>query len=162
MIAVILICVILDQATKYLAETYLMPIGSHTVIDGVLDLTYMENTGAAFGMMNGMQKIFIFVTAVAVLVLLYILITKKLHPFARWSMIILVGGALGNLIDRVVRGYVVDFIDFTFVNFAVFNVSDIFTVAGCLCLIFYLLYSEFHKEKRKTCKKSGPAGVCKR
>lgn len=157
MIVLILICVILDQASKFLAETYLLPRGSVTIIDGVLDFTYAENTGAAFSILRGRQDLFIWITALAVLVMLFLLIRyrTKLHPFARWSMILLVGGALGNLIDRVIRGYVVDFINVTFVDFAIFNISDICTVLGCIGLVIYLLFSEFHKESETREKKKG-------
>ncbi|WP_304508667.1 signal peptidase II [Anaerotignum sp.] len=148
--AVILIGV--DQATKYLALVNLKPISSMTLVDGFLNLTFVENRGVAFGMFSGQRWFILLLTAVITVVLLYFygkLPKTKEYKFVRMAMVLVFAGAIGNMIDRVFRGYVVDFFEFDFVRFPVFNVADIFVVVGVFILAFLILFVIKEPEEKK-------------
>lgn len=148
--AVILIGV--DQATKYLALVKLKPISSMTMADGFLNLTFVENRGVAFGMFSGQRWFILLLTAVITVVLLYFyskLPKTKEYKFVRMAMVLVFAGAIGNMIDRVFRGYVVDFFEFAFVRFPVFNVADIFVVVGVFILAFLILFVIKEPEEKK-------------
>lgn len=139
----IIVMVVLDQLSKWLAVVYLAPVGSVPFIPGVLRLTYAHNTGAAFSMLAGRQELLIGVTAAAMLVMLWLLLRRKMpNAFAHWGLAMIVGGGIGNLIDRVLNGYVVDYFDVIFMKFAIFNVADCFVVVGCVMLFIGVLFSE--------------------
>lgn len=136
--------VILDQLSKYMAVHFLQGTGGIDLIPGVFRLTYLENRGAAFGVLQGQQWFFYIITAVilVVVVLAYVRIPagRKFLPLQICAVFI-VSGALGNLIDRVRLGYVVDFFYFELIDFPVFNVADIFvTVSAVLLAVLLLLY----------------------
>ena len=136
--------VILDQLSKYMAVHFLQGTDGIDLIPGVFRLTYLENRGAAFGVLQGQQWFFYIITAVilVVVVLAYVRIPagRKFLPLQIWAVFI-VSGALGNLIDRVRLGYVVDFFYFELIDFPVFNVADIFvTVSAVLLAVLLLLY----------------------
>ncbi len=142
-----------DQFTKYLTVA---KIPLHTQVDvlpGVVGLTYVQNDGAAFSSFRGMQWLFavIFVVFTALVVWEY---WKKSMPFTkfdRWCIAAIYGGGLGNMIDRVRLGYVVDMIETRFMDFPVFNVADCFITCGTIALIFHLVFfnREFWKEEKK-------------
>ena len=145
----ILVMVVLDQLSKWAAVMYLQPLGSVPFIPGVLRLTYAHNTGAAFSMLAGEQTLLIGITAVAMLVMLGILLRGKAsNAFEHWGLAMIVGGGIGNLIDRVLNGYVVDYFDVVFMKFAIFNVADCFVVVGCVCLFIGVLFSEAFDARR--------------
>ena len=136
--------VILDQLSKYMAVHFLQGTDGIDLIPGVFRLTYLENRGAAFGVLQGQQWFFYILTAVilVVVVLAYVRIPagRKFLPLQICAVFI-VSGALGNLIDRVRLGYVVDFFYFELIDFPVFNVADIFvTVSAVLLAVLLLLY----------------------
>lgn len=154
----ILAMVVLDQFSKWAAVMYLQPVGSVPFIPGVLRLTYAHNTGAAFSMLAGKQAFLIGITAVAMLVMLVVLLRRKSsNAFEHWGLAMIVGGGIGNLIDRVLNGYVVDYFDVVFMKFAIFNVADCFVVVGCICLFVGVLFSEAFDARRakKAAKISG-------
>lgn len=140
--------VILDQVSKYLVLTYLAPIGSYPLWEGVLHFTYVENTGAAFGILKDHRFVFlIFSVAAIAAILLYVGIAK---PKERWTLVSLAfiaGGGVGNMIDRVLRGFVVDFIDVTCIHFYVFNIADCFVCIGCGLMILMLLLAEIRERR---------------
>ena len=146
------ILVILDQGTKLLALSSLKPIGSCTVIDGILDFTFVENRGVAFGMLSGKRWIILLITVViAAGVIWYyksLPRTREYRP-VRWSLVLILAGAVGNIIDRLFRGYVVDFFEFTFFNWPVFNVADIYVVVGVIILMIMVLFVIKDDEKKK-------------
>ena len=150
--------VILDQWTKMLAVTNLMPIGSTVLLDGILGLRYVENTGAAFGMLKGQRWFFLILSTVAILAISIYLVKgrKTVPPLFGVSLAMIVGGGIGNQIDRFANGYVVDFFEFLFVNFAIFNVADCFVTVGACLVIFDLLFIDRHvlREDAATKKKS--------
>lgn len=141
--------VILDQFTKWLAVEYLIPIGTVPIIKDALHLTYVENPGAAFGMMQNSRWIFLLVSTVAIIaIIIYLIKFAPKNKLALLSLAFILGGGIGNMIDRVALGYVVDFIDFRLINFAVFNVADSFVCVGAALLIIYVLFIEGKENKR--------------
>jgi signal peptidase II len=141
--APIAVIVAIDQLTKLWAVKSLMGRSAITIIPGALELTYVENTGMAFGLLQDSTIFFYIMTAVALAVIVYFVIRipfeKKFLPlFILLSFI--AGGAVGNLIDRVFRKYVVDFIYISLIKFPVFNVADIFVSLSCITLVIFLLF----------------------
>lgn len=131
----------LDQLFKWLAIRYLSGVTTHPLIDGVFHLTYVENRGAAFGILDG-KGLFLIVLTAAVLVALVVLLLmgKFRHPLLLTAITLFLGGGAGNLFDRVFRHYVVDFLDFRLINFAVFNFADCCVVVGTILLFVYVLF----------------------
>ena len=137
---------LVDQLLKLLVKAELAPIGELPLLDGVLHLTYVENRGMAFGMMQGQKWLLIWVTALVLLVLIAGIIMGKIRkPATLFTTAVIIGGGIGNLIDRVYRGYVVDYIDFRIINFAVFNFADICVSCGTAVLLV-LLFVEMLRE----------------
>ena len=155
-LAVIIVTVFLDQLTKYLTVLHLKPIDTLPIIEDVFHLTYVENTGAAFGMMKDARWVFMVTSTLAIIGILgymvyrYYVKKEKLHWAEALSLSLIVGGGIGNMIDRTMLGYVVDMIDCRFINFAVFNVADSFVCIGAGLMILYLIVltvKEFKAEK---------------
>ena len=138
-IAAAALLVALDQLTKYLATEHLRPVGSLPFLPGVMELRYVLNDGIAFSMFAGMRWLLIAVTGAALCVLFVYLMCKRPVSRIEWleygSWVLVLGGGVGNLIDRVRTGYVVDFFATTFIDFAVFNVADCFITVGIALLI---------------------------
>ena len=150
----ILAMVGIDQLTKWLAVTYLQD-GPVVLWDGVFELRYLENDGVAWGMFGGetFRGILVAVTGALMAGLLVILMMRKfrLSLFGKASLVLVIAGGLGNLIDRVINGYVVDFLYFRLIDFPVFNVADCFVVIGAFMLIVYLLFlSDGHRSPQPT------------
>ncbi len=133
----------LDQLSKFLVCEFIQPVHTIPLWKHVFHLTYLENRGAAFGIL---QNKFIFFYIITILVLLAILVyIIKKRPQNRClniSLMLLSGGALGNFVDRLFRGYVVDFLDFRLINFPVFNLADCFVVCGAFLLAAYIIFVE--------------------
>ena len=154
--AVIIVTVFLDQLTKYLTVLHLKPIDTYPIIEDVFHLTYVENTGAAFGMMKDARWVFMVTSTVAIIGILGYMIRRvyvkkeKIPVMEALSLSLIVGGGIGNMIDRTVLGYVVDMIDCRFINFAVFNVADSFVCVGAGLMVLYLIVltvKEYKTEK---------------
>lgn len=145
------LCVTADQLLKLAALKYLEPAGSIPLIPKVVRLTYVENTGAAFGSFHRHTGLLSAVTAVVLLVLLACLLSGRLKlGFAYICLSMVAAGGLGNLIDRLFRGYVIDYIEPLFVDFAVFNFADMLVSVGAVLLAVYLLADLVKKgEKHK-------------
>ena len=149
----ILAVVALDQWTKWIVVENIPLFGSVDFWPGVLSWTYTKNTGAAWSMLEGQRWLFVLIFAVLTVVLL--LEHFKFHmPFTtleRWLIASVYAGGLGNVIDRVRLGYVVDMIHTDFMNFPVFNVADCFISCGCILLMLHLVFfnKEFWKEEKK-------------
>jgi len=150
--------VVLDQYTKWLAVRHLKDQEPISLIKGFFSLHYLENRGAAFGLMQGQKTIFFIGTAVVTLVIIYFFVklprTKHFLPlFANGTCILI--GAYGNLIDRVRLGYVVDFFYFELIDFPIFNVADIFLTVSVIVLAILILFyyqeddlNQFGKKER--------------
>ncbi len=147
---VVLLLVAVDQLSKYLVLTGLKPIGTMTVIDGFLQFRYVENTGAAFSMMSNNTVFLSVITSLIMIAILVALFTGKIKDKLQCAaLIIVVAGGVGNLIDRIARGFVVDFIEFTFVDYAVFNIADIFVTIGAVLLIISIIIELVRETKEK-------------
>lgn len=154
---VLIFSVLLDQLTKWWVVKDLKPIGSHRLIDKVFQLRYVENRGAAFGMMQGQRTFFIVFSSLAITAILVALVLyrKKISPFLGLSLTMIAGGGIGNQIDRILNGYVVDFFEFLFVDFAVFNVADCFVTVGAFLVAIDLLFFDRHLLFDEKSKKNG-------
>ncbi len=147
------VVVVADQLSKLWVVNN---IPLHTQIDaipGLFHLTYVQNTGAAFSSFRGMQWLFMLIFAAFTLAIIWEF-SKKAMPFTaleRWCIAAVYAGGLGNMIDRVRLGYVVDMIEVDFIRFPVFNVADCFITCGCILLIFHLVFfnKEFWKDEKK-------------
>lgn len=139
--------VLIDQITKYLSVSRLKELRSIAIIDGVFSLTYVENRGAAFGILQNQRWFFIVLTFIISIAMVYFLATHRQAPILlRVSIAFILGGALGNLIDRIRLGYVVDMLHFTLIDFPVFNVADCFVVVGTILLAYYILFMTDYNE----------------
>ncbi len=151
----VIFTVIADQVTKALTVKYLKPIDTFPIIEDVLHLTYVENTGAAFGMMKDSRWIFMTVSTVAIIAIGFVLYKYgREMVFASFCLSMIMGGGIGNMIDRVMLGYVVDFVDFRLINFAVFNGADSFVCVGAGLLMVYLIWDLVREAKAEAKKKA--------
>lgn len=143
-----LILIIADQYTKHLAVRFIKPVGSVEVIKNILRFSYMENRGAAFGMLRDARWVFITVTVISVAAIVWWMVFRRPESrLLRVSLLLILSGALGNLIDRVVLGYVTDMIDVAFIDFPVFNFADCCVVVGAVLFAIYVLF--VYKEPEK-------------
>lgn len=137
-----------DQWTKLMAIRHLMGQDNIILFPNVLELQYLENCGAAFGMLQNQQWIFIIIAFAFVLFASYVFIkmpfTSKYY-ILHGLLALLTSGAIGNVIDRVTRGYVVDFIYFSLIDFPIFNVADIYVVVSCI--LGFLLIMFYYKDE---------------
>lgn len=146
--AIALGAVVLDQITKAFVSSH-YAVGDARALFPGLRLYYTKNDGAAFSILSGHRWLFLWFSMLAMGLIVYLLIRySRRHPLLTVSLAMVLGGGLGNLIDRVLYGSVVDFLDFTFMRFAVFNVADIFVTCGAVALGVYLLFVEPRVEKR--------------
>ena len=136
--------VFVDQISKIGAIAFLKDKPDFVLIKGVLQFHYLENTGAAFSLLEGKQLLFAITTPILVILMFYLLFKlPKTSKFLvlNYIIVFLIAGAIGNYIDRVLNHYVVDFIYFSLINFPVFNVADIYvTVSVILLFILVLVY----------------------
>ena len=139
--------ILLDQGTKYLAVVRLKDQAPFVLISGVFELHYLENRGAAFGVLQGKKVFFIFVTILMIVLLTYIFgripMERRFYPL-HGICIALFAGAIGNFIDRVTHNYVIDFFYFSLIDFPIFNVADIYVT--CAMALFILLFLFFYKD----------------
>ena len=140
---IILVLTLLDQVRKHLVLTYLKGENDISLISGVLQLRYIENRGMAFGLFEGKIPVFVILCLLFFCLFVYVYAriprTRYYLPLAVTS-VIMVSGALGNFIDRVFRGYVVDFIYFSLIDFPVFNMADIYVVCSGILLVLLVCF----------------------
>ena len=135
--------VALDQYTKYLAVIHLKDKPAYIIFNGVLELNYLENKGAAFGMLQNQKAFFIFVAVVILGVIGYVLLKtpdQKKYRILHLLLSLIAAGAIGNMIDRIRFNYVVDFIYFVLINFPIFNVADMYVTISTAVLVILLLF----------------------
>lgn len=129
-----------DQLIKLLAVEYLQPVGQITVIPGIFNLLYLENRGAAFGILQNQKWFFIAVTGVITLAIIFALFRYNNHEFFSYAAsILIIGGGIGNLIDRVRLSYVIDYLSFSFFS-PIFNFADCCVTVGTLLLVIHFLF----------------------
>ena len=140
-IVVAALLVVLDQVVKFLVRTTMVLGDSMVLIPDVLGITYVQNTGAAFSSFPNATMVLAGISLlVSLLLILAILLRWVRHPFGRFTLMLLLAGAVGNLIDRAVMGYVTDMVQVIFVKFAVFNLADVFVVTGAILLVLYVIF----------------------
>ena len=147
------VIVLLDQLTKYLTVSNIALYENIPFIPGVLSLTYVRNIGAAFSAFQGQQWLFALVFAVFTALIIWEYFKKPLAftNVERWMIAAVYGGGLGNMIDRVRLGYVIDMIKTDFIDFPVFNVADCFITCGSILLMLHLVFfnKAFWKDGKK-------------
>ena len=144
----IIVIIATDQITKYFAKSYLYPDKAKDFIPGFIEFRYAENTGMAFSMFSGARWFFVVLTvAVVIACIVYMFKKAQSNLWLYWTLGVLISGAVGNLIDRIYLGYVIDFINPTFVNFAVFNIADCAVTLGAVSLVAYLVVDLFKKDE---------------
>lgn len=158
-VAVIAALVAIDQLFKCFAVAFLEPIGSFPLFDNILQLSYVENTGAAFGSFSQYTTLLsVFTGLVLAAGLIYVLSGKLQEKVPYAAALLILSGGLGNLIDRVFRGFVVDYIEPLFIDFAVFNFADMLVCVGAGILIIYLIYEMIRDARTKPAAESEHAG----
>ena len=139
-----ILMVALDQFTKYLAVTYLKNQPNIVIWEGVFELEYLENRGAAFGIMQGQKIFFVIFTSLAMIAIAWIFLKKipdaKRYRFLDIICVMLFAGGIGNFIDRIRLNYVIDFFYFSLIDFPIFNVADIYVTVAAFALIFLGLF----------------------
>lgn len=149
-LAIITVLTVIDRLTKYAAVTTVKINGPKEFLFGLFNFTYVENTGAAFSLFSNKTVILSVLTVVFLIVLLVLLMRKTFKSkILNASLVLVVSGGLGNLIDRVCYGYVVDFIEPLFVEFAVFNFADCCITIGAFMIIAYEIYEVISERKKK-------------
>ena len=146
------VLIVFDQWTKSLAVAHLMNQEPFVIIKNVFQLRYLENRGAAFGMMQGQQTFFLITGIIAVVVLAYVYFklpwNQRFVPLRAVALFI-ASGAVGNMIDRVALGYVVDFFYFELIDFPIFNVADIYVTCATIILAILILF--YYKDEELDC-----------
>ncbi len=150
----------LDQLTKVLCASWLtvLPGKTYSLIDGVFSLTYVENRGAAFGMLQNRRVFFIIITIIVCGFIVYALIRERgrMHALMKAALSLVLAGAVGNLIDRAFLGYVRDMFYFELIDFAVFNVADAAITVGAAILILDVLFFKGRNYLSDDAKKHAP------
>ena len=141
-LSVVLILVVADQISKYWASVVLAQQGPIPLIPDVFEFHYTENRGVAFSMLQGQQYIFIPLTIIMTVALVLMLLRSPMRnsKLFRASIILVIAGAIGNLIDRILLGYVIDFLYFSLIDFPIFNMADCFVVVGAILLFLFVMF----------------------
>ena len=148
--AVALVLTGLDQWFKHLAVTHLKDIGTYMLIPGVMQLHYTENDGAMMGMLPGKTALMAVLAVIMLAVMVYVIFSKKVSSKVLYCALVCVfSGGLGNIIDRIFRGYVIDYIEVLFVRFYIFNFADCLITVGAFVILIYELVMMFLEHKRK-------------
>jgi len=147
--------IVLDQISKLIAVKLLAPVESVPLWEGVLHLTYVENKGAAFGMLADHRWVFMSISSVAIIAIaLYLYSGRNTSKLYTAALMMIVSGGIGNMIDRIALGYVIDFIDFALIDFAVFNIADSIVCIGAGLLILSLVLDIIKEAKAEKEKKA--------
>ena len=137
----LILCVAADQAVKFYVVSHLALYESAPLLPGIVELLYIQNTGGGFSILTGHTWVLTVLTSILMIGIAVLLIKNVFpHPLAMWTLTIILGGGLGNLVDRVRLGYVVDMFNFQFMNYPVFNVADILVVCGVIGFASYYMF----------------------
>lgn len=141
--SIIAVLVLIDQALKYIINATIPVNGTVPIINGVIHISNVKNTGAAFSLFGNQTWLLVYLTAAIIIVMLGAIVLKK---FTDKKLVIplsvVIAGGIGNLIDRIFYKAVTDFIDFRIINFAVFNFADCCVVIGCVLVVIYIIFSD--------------------
>lgn len=144
------ILVTVDQIIKLFADRYLKPVGSVTVINNVLQLSYYENDGAMMGLMSGKTVVMTVLALICLGVISFVIFSGKIKFGVDYCCIVLMmSGGLGNIIDRIIRGYVIDYIEVLFIDFYIFNFADCLVTVAAVLLIINQIYETVKENKLK-------------
>lgn len=144
---IIILGIILDRITKIYATNNFI---ENPIKTSLINLVYVENRGAAFGILQNKRILFVILTIVVVLMLVIYFFKnyKTNEKILNISLSLIISGALGNFYDRILQGYVVDFLEFSFFNFPVFNIADTLITSGCILMIVYIIFFESETGKK--------------
>ena len=146
----------IDQLIKYFVVLNLKPVGSVMFIKGFLQFSYVQNTGAMMGLMEGKTTIMIIAALIVLSVLFILILTNKIKfGFEFCCFVMIAAGGIGNIIDRIFRGFVVDYIEVLFIDFYVFNFADCLVTVGAFLILFYEIYGIYKDAKLKKVEKNG-------
>ncbi len=149
-LALIAVLTVIDRLTKYASVSTVKADGPKEFLFGLFNFTYVENTGAAFSLFSGKTEILSAITVIFLAVILFLLMKKSFSSkFLNACLILVFAGGLGNLIDRIAYGYVIDFIEPLFMDFAVFNFADCCITVGAFMIIGYEIYELINERKKK-------------
>ena len=149
-VVAIFLLVLIDQIIKLFVDLYLKPIGSITVINKVLQFSYYENDGAMMGLMSGQTVVMTVSALVCLIVITFVIFSGRVRFGIDYCCIVLMmSGGLGNIIDRLFRGYVIDYIEVLFVDFYIFNFADCLVTCAAVALIFNQIYEIIKESKAK-------------
>lgn len=155
-----LVLILFDLASKYIATLFLQPLGSVPLIPGLIGLEYVLNDGAAFSLFAGNRIFLIGFTGIALLALsAYLFLKKPKDKLEYHAMMLVLAGGIGNLIGRIADGYVVDFFNFEFMHFAVFNLADCFVCIGLGLYLLAVILQEFAAKKKSVAENAAPESV---
>ncbi len=147
-LAVIIVLTLIDRLTKQIAVSTVKVDGPEEFLFGLFQFRYVENTGAAFSSFSNNTKILTVVTLIIIVFCLILLMSKKIKPlFINICLLLVTAGGIGNVIDRVMYGFVIDFIEPLFIDFAVFNFADCCITVGAFMLIGYEIYELINERK---------------
>jgi signal peptidase II len=147
---IIFILVFADQIIKYFVDAYLKPVGSVPVIDKVLQFSYYENDGAMMGMMSGKTLTMTILAVICLAVIMFVIFSGKVNfGVDYWCIVFMMSGGLGNIIDRIFRGYVIDYIEVLFVDFYIFNFADCLVTCAAFVMIGNQIYEIYKEHKKK-------------
>ena len=143
----IFIIAILDQAAKFFVAGLLPTVKTIPIISDIFHLTYVENTGAGFGVFSGYTWILTLLTLVVIIAAVsYVAVKRPTNRMFLTGFTFMIGGAVGNVVDRIRLGYVIDFFDFRLINFPVFNIADCFITVGAIIFAVYVIFYSDKKE----------------
>ena len=149
-LAIIAVLTVIDRLTKYAAVMTVKVSGPKEFLFGLFQFSYVENTGAAFSMFSDKTELLSVLTAILIVAALVVLIRKMLKSkILNAALVLVISGGLGNLIDRIAYGYVIDFIEPMFIQFAVFNFADCCITVGAFIVIAYEIYEIISERKKK-------------
>lgn len=142
-LTVLLVTIFIDRFSKYFVEIKLKGHPSYPLIGNILELRYLENPGAAFGLLKNQKYFFILVASIVLLTIVYVIIKTpaKCKYISMHIFLVLIGsGAISNSVDRLLYGYVIDFVYFSVINFPIFNIADVFITVSTVLLILFLVF----------------------
>lgn len=149
-LAVIVSMVFTDQLIKYFIDLHLKPVSVKMLIPGFLQLHYLENDGAMMGFMSGKTEFMTVASVICMICILIVIMSGKFNFGVDYAcLVFMAAGGFGNIIDRVFRGYVIDYIEVLFVDFYIFNFADCLVTCSAFALIFYEIYSVYKEYKTK-------------
>ena len=149
-LGIISVMLVADQVIKYFVDIYLKPVSVKMLVPGFIQLHYFENDGAMMGMMSGKTEIMTVASVICMLLILAVILSGKFKFSVDYVCIVfMAAGGLGNIIDRIFRGYVIDYIEVLFVDFYIFNFADCLVTCSAFVIIFYEIYSVYKEYKNK-------------